>query len=61
MEKYILDLKEIGYLNISNSPVEDSLKIAALDKIAAYNDLKNAKSKENLQNLPTEEEVTVNP
>jgi len=61
MGKYIQDMKEIGYFNISNNPIEESLKIAALDKIAAYNDLRNAKSIENLQNLPTEEEVTVNP
>jgi hypothetical protein len=61
MGKYIQDMKEIGYFNISNNPIEESIKIAALDKIAAYNDLRNAKQIENLQNLPTEEEVSVNP
>lgn len=61
MGKYILDMKEIGYFNISNSPVEESLKIASLDKIAAYNDLRSAKTKENLKNIPTEEKVGINP
>lgn len=56
-----MDMKQIGYFNISNSPIEESLKIAALDKIAAYNDLRSTKAKENLKNIPTEEKVAIKP